>query len=275
VRRRLAAVAVAAAALLLTGAAPAASLQVLTGSLEAGGLIHGLCQPGDRVTANGADIPVAPDGRFVVGLAPEGETRLDLVATSLDGAHARISLSIAAREYQTQRIDGLPPETVTPDPATLERIRHDAEAVKAARAVLTEETGFDQPLRWPVKGTITGVYGTRRILNGQPRQPHWGVDVAVPAGTPIAAAADGIVTMAADLFLTGNTVIVDHGLGLSTTYAHLVTVAVHPGDHVRQGQTIGTVGTTGRSTGPHLHWGLDWREVRLDPQLVAGPMPPG
>jgi murein DD-endopeptidase MepM/ murein hydrolase activator NlpD len=275
VRRRVAAALLAAAALLLPALAAAASLQVVTGTMQAGGLLHGLCQPGDRVTLNGTEIPVAPDGRFIVGMGPEGAPRLDLVATSADGAQARISLSVGAREYQTQRIDSLPQDKVTPDPAMLERIRRDAEAVKAARAALTNETGFDQKLRWPVKGTITGVYGTRRILNGEPRQPHFGVDVAAPAGTPVVAPADGAVTLAADLVLTGNTVVVDHGLGLSTTYAHLATVAVRPGERVRQGAAIGTVGATGRATGPHLHWGLDWRDVRLDPQLVAGPMPPG
>lgn len=274
-RRRVAAALLAAAALLLPALAAAASLQVVTGTMQAGGLLHGLCQPGDRVTLNGTEIPVAPDGRFIVGMGPEGAPRLDLVATSADGAQARISLSVGAREYQTQRIDSLPQDKVTPDPAMLERIRRDAEAVKAARAALTNETGFDQKLRWPVKGTITGVYGTRRILNGEPRQPHFGVDVAAPAGTPVVAPADGAVTLAADLVLTGNTVVVDHGLGLSTTYAHLATVAVRPGERVRQGAAIGTVGATGRATGPHLHWGLDWRDVRLDPQLVAGPMPPG
>lgn len=274
-RRRVGAALLAAAGLLLPALAPAASLQVVTGTIQSGGLLHGVCQPGDRVTVNGAEIPVAPDGRFIVGMGPEGATRLELVATSADGAQARIALSVGPREYQTQRIDGLPPDKVTPDPATLERIRRDAAAVKAARAALTNETGFDQNLRWPVTGTITGVYGTRRILNGEPRQPHFGVDVAAPAGTPVVAAADGAVTLAAELVLTGNTVVVDHGLGLSTTYAHLATVAVRPGERVRQGEAIGTVGATGRATGPHLHWGLDWRDVRLDPQLVAGPMPPG
>lgn len=272
---RLAAIILGAAAWAAAGPAAAASLQVVTGFVQQGGLVRGLAAPGDRVTANGREVPVASDGRFVVGLGPEEPAQLELEAVDRNGAVARVGIAVGRREYVTQRIDGLAPATVSPDPAALERIRREGELVRAARRGVSAETGFAQDLRWPARGTITGVYGSRRILNGEARAPHWGVDIAAPEGSPVAAAADGVVTLAADLFLTGNTVVIDHGLGLSTTYAHMAQLAVAPGAHVRQGETIGTVGATGRATGPHLHWGADWLDLRLDPQLIAGPMPPG
>jgi murein DD-endopeptidase MepM/ murein hydrolase activator NlpD len=272
---RRAAILVAVAIAAAPGVSAAASLQVSAANLQQGGIVHGHAEPGTSVTANGREVPVAPDGRFIVGVGPDAPPALNLEAIDAAGATARISLSVGQREYQTQRVDGVPPETVTPDPAMLERIRREAEMVRAARRSVSTETGFDQQLAWPARGIITGVYGSRRILNGEPRAPHFGVDIAAPAGTPVIAAADGVVTLAAELFLTGNTVVIDHGLGFSTTYAHLSRLAVAPGARVRQGEAIGAVGATGRATAPHLHWGADWLDTRLDPHLIAGPMPPG
>jgi murein DD-endopeptidase MepM/ murein hydrolase activator NlpD len=163
---------------------------------------------------------------------------------------------------------------VTPDPALVERIRHESDAVRAARLVDDSAEPFPDHLIWPVLGPISGVFGSQRVLNGEPRQPHLGTDIAAPAGAPVAAAASGVVTFAEhDLFLTGGTIIIEHGYGLSTTYAHLASVEVSVGQHLAQGERIGTVGATGRVTGPHLHWGADWYDVRLDPALLAGPMP--
>src|SRR5262249_39315201 len=160
------------------------------------------------------------------------------------------------REYQIQRIDGLPQETVTPDPAQLARIKREAEEIKALRAVPSRELEAFGTLAWPALGPISGVYGSQRILNGEPRAPHMGVDVAAPAGTPVAAAAGGVVRLAKELFLTGNTVLIDHGYGLTTSYAHLSRIDVAVGQRVRQGETIGAIGATGRVTAAHLHWGM-------------------
>jgi len=273
--RGAAALLAAAALAAFAGPAAAARLDVASAIVMPGGLLQGQTEPGTIVTANGRPVPVAADGRFIVGLGPEGPLEMVLEARDASGAVARVAVAVGAREYATQRIDGVPAEQVTPDPASLERIRREADRVRAVRREVSAGTGFAQRFLWPVRGTITSVYGSRRILNGEPRAPHWGVDVAAPAGTPVLAAADGVVTLAEPLYLTGDTIVIDHGLGLSTTYAHLGRMAVAPGTHVRQGETIGEVGATGRATAPHLHWGADWLDVRLDPQLLAGPMPPG
>jgi murein DD-endopeptidase MepM/ murein hydrolase activator NlpD len=263
----------AAAAWLVSLPAAAARLDV-EGHPAQGGLVRGQTEPGTRVTFDGRPVRLSPEARFIIGLGRDAPPRAELVAESPDGSRARIDLAVEQRQYAVQRIDGLPQETVTPAPELLERIRREAEAVKAARSTESSEPFFEQPFAWPVLGAISGVYGSERILNGERRQPHWGVDVAGPTGAPIVAAAGGVVALAAELFLTGNTVVIDHGYGLSTTYAHLARLEVRAGDRVGQGQRIGTLGATGRVTGPHLHWGADWRDTRLDPQLIAGPMPP-
>jgi murein DD-endopeptidase MepM/ murein hydrolase activator NlpD len=161
---------------------------------------------------------------------------------------------------------------VTPDEATLARIADERKAVETARAVDSAEPFFDEGFAWPAIGPVSGVYGSQRILNGELRQPHFGVDVAAPAGTPVGAAAAGTVTLAQDLYFTGNTVIIDHGYGVSTTYSHLKKMLVAVGDKLNQHQQIGEVGATGRATGAHLDWRLNLFEVRLDPALVVEPM---
>jgi murein DD-endopeptidase MepM/ murein hydrolase activator NlpD len=216
---------------------------------------------------------VAPDGRFIIGFGRDAPAHAELVVELPGGVVERHELAIEPRSYEIQRIDGLPSQMVTPDAATLARIRREAEALRAARGADSSEPSFEQRMVWPVTGPISGVYGSQRILDGKPRAPHSGVDIAAPAGAAVGAAAAGIVTFAKDLFLSGGTVVIDHGYGLSTTYAHLATIDVAVGDRVHRGQRIGTVGSGGRATGPHLHWGAGWYQVRLDPALLAGPMP--
>jgi len=269
VRGRLAA---AALALLLAGAADADEL-TLDGSLTQGGLVRGHVAPGAAVELDGRAVRVAADGAFIVGFGRDAAPSAVLTVRWPDGRSEARTLSVAPRLYEVQRVDGLPPKTVTPDPATLERIRADADEVRRVRRRDSDEDGFAGRLIWPARGPLSGVYGSQRILNGEPRAPHLGVDIAAPAGTPVLAAAGGTVTLARSLVLTGNTAIIDHGHGLSTTYAHMAELAVKEGQHVARGQEIGTVGATGRATGPHLHWGLEWFETRLDPMLAAGPMP--
>jgi murein DD-endopeptidase MepM/ murein hydrolase activator NlpD len=262
------------ALLLLSGHSAAAARLDVAGQAIQGGLLRGVTEPGTRLSLDGASVTVTPEGEFIIGFGRDAKPHAELVAEAPDGSRARLELAVEQRQYLVQRIDGLPQETVTPDAAAQEQILRDAAAVKAARATLSAERGFAQVLTWPALGPISGVYGSQRILNGEPRSPHYGVDIAVPQGTPVTAAADGVVTLATPFFLTGNTVIIDHGYRFSTVYAHLARLDVRPGDHVRQGQAIGTVGATGRVTAPHLHWGADWGDVRLDPLLLAGPMPP-
>jgi murein DD-endopeptidase MepM/ murein hydrolase activator NlpD len=266
--------AAAALALALWAFPCAAGTLSLEGTFTQGGLVRGKTDPGAVVTLDGRPVRVAPDGGFVLGFARDAPSDANLDVAFVDGSREHRPLAIAPRQYDVQRIDGLPPQQVTPDAAALERIKGEAALIAAARKTDSDLGFFETPLRWPALGPISGVYGSQRILNGEPRAPHMGVDIAAPRGTPVAAAAAGTVTLAErDLFFTGGTVIIDHGYGVATTYQHMDSVEVGLGDHVDAGTRIGTVGATGRVTGPHLHWSLNWYEVRLDPVLAAGPMP--
>ena len=182
-------------------------------------------------------------------------------------------LEIAARQWNIARIDGLPPGKVTPKPEDIERIRREAALIREARARRTARTDFLGGFIWPAEGRISGRYGDQRILNGEPRSPHLGTDIAAPVGTPVRAAAAGVVTLAErDLFYTGGTIVIEHGHGLTTIYSHLAEVGVAAGAQVAQGDRIGAIGATGRATGPHLDWRLNWFQERLDPELVVGPL---
>jgi len=252
----------------------AAGTLSLEGSFTQGGLARGKTDRGAVVTLDGRAVRVAPDGGFVLGFGRDAPTEASLDVAFADGTHEHRTLAIAARQYDVQRIDGLPPQQVTPDAAAQERIKREAALISAARKADSDLLFFEAPLRWPALGPISGVYGSQRILNGEARAPHMGVDIAAPRGTLVAAAAAGTVTLAErDLFFTGGTVIIDHGYGLATTYQHMDRVDVTVGQHVDAGTPIGTVGATGRVTGPHLHWSLNWYDIRLDPVLAAGPMP--
>jgi murein DD-endopeptidase MepM/ murein hydrolase activator NlpD len=239
---------------------------VLTGDFVQGGLVHGVTAPGTNVTLDGRAVPVSPTGGFVIGFGRDATPEAHLVV----GGEERV-LAIARREWSVRRVDGLPQETVTPDPEQLRRIAGEAAEIRALRQAPSGEAFFAQAMIWPASGPISGVFGSQSILNGTPRAPHMGLDIAAPAGAPIVAPAGGIVRLAKMLFLTGNTVLLDHGYGLFTSYAHLSRIDVAPGQRIVQGETIGAVGATGRVTGPHLHWGMEWFEIRLDPALVVPP----
>jgi murein DD-endopeptidase MepM/ murein hydrolase activator NlpD len=185
-----------------------------------------------------------------------------------------LSLQIATREYRIQRVEGVPQRTVTPDPADLERIRREAALVKSARKNSSSHTYFAAGFQWPVLGPVSGVYGSQRVYNGNPGRPHYGVDVAVPKGTPVGAPAPGVVVLAEpDLFYSGGTIIIDHGSEVSSSFLHLSEVSVEVGTAVKAGEIVGKVGSTGRATGPHLDWRMNWRNRRVDPQLLVPPMP--
>ena len=254
----------------------AASELHLEGALIQGGLVRGQVAPGTRVRLDGRELRVSEDGGFVFGFDRDAPGSAELALVDPDGREARQRLEVAARTYRVQRIDGLPPRQVSPSEADLARIRADAELLAAAKRRDSDGRGFTEPAAWPATGPISGVYGSQRILNGEPRAPHRGVDVAAPAGTPVGAMAGGAVSLAAsDMYYTGGTVMVDHGHGLHSIYVHLQDVLVEVGQEVAQGATLGTVGASGRATGAHLHWGVYWFERALDPALLVGPMPVG
>ena len=255
------------------GRADAGAL-ALAGEATQGGLMQGAVDPGATVTLDGKPVRVAPDGHFIIGFGRDAAAKAALDVAFADGSHAHKDLAVAPRQWDIRRIDGLPEEQVSPDAKTMERIKREGAEINTALAANSGALFFEQKLIWPVTGVISGIFGSQSVLNGQPRAPHYGVDIAAPAGTPIKASAGGTVTLAErDLYFTGGTVIIDHGYGLSSTYVHLARLDVKRGDKVSQGQVIGTLGATGRATGPNLHWGVGWYQTRLDPALVAGAMP--
>lgn len=246
----------------------------LSGALTQGGIVFGQTEPGTTLVLDDLTVRVDDDGAFVFGFHRDAPATATLVITRPDGAVERRELTVDSREFDVQRIDGLPENMVSPPQEVMDRILKDIAEVKAARSADRPESDFRSGFVWPATGRISGVYGNQRILNGKPRQPHYGIDIAAPTGTPVVAPADGVVTLAAtDHYYTGGTLILDHGHSLSSTFIHLDSVAVAVGQHVRQGDVIGTIGATGRATGPHLDWRMNWRDRRLDPAYVVPPMP--
>lgn len=262
--------------LTLDGELKQAGELTLDGELKQGGIILGTAAPGSKITMDGVEVRVSPQGRFVFGFGRDYAAQAKLTVTYPDGSSEERPLTVARRPYEVQRIDGLPREMVTPPREVLDRIGREAAQVVKARATESGERFFTEDFIWPVVGPISGVYGSQRVLNGKPRRPHFGIDVAMPTGTPVKAPAGGIVTLSeTDLYFSGGTVILDHGHGLSSTLMHLDEVSVKTGDRIAQGQVIGTVGATGRATGPHLDWRMNWFRERVDPSVLVPPMPAG
>ena len=247
--------------------------KLLRGAAIEGGLIIARATTGTIVTVDDEIIPTTPDGLFIVGFHRDSDQPVAITITQPDGTSQLTVLTPEQRDYDIQRIDGLQQNMVTPPDSVFARIKSDQAAVAAARQKAATSGDFWQGIDWPVTGGISGVFGSQRILNGKPRQPHYGIDIAAPRGTPVQAPASGLVTLVKDLYFSGWTVIINHGLGLNSTFLHMDHVLISPGDSVARGDIIGTVGSTGRSTGPHLDWRLDWQGRRIDASLVAGPMP--
>ncbi|HKL52046.1 MAG TPA: M23 family metallopeptidase [Wenzhouxiangellaceae bacterium] len=246
----------------------------LQGEAVQGGLIIGQAPAGAEVELDGERLRHAANGYFLIGFGRDETAPRRLVVRAPGGATEVREFRPEPREFDIQRIDGLPPSQVTPDPESLERIRREAGQVREARTRLDARTDFADGFIWPVHGPITGVYGSQRILNGEPRSPHWGVDLAAPTGTPVVAPAAGVVTLAhPDMYFSGGTLMLDHGLGLSSAFLHLDEILVEPGQRVEQGDPIARVGATGRVTGAHLDWRMNLGETRIDPQLLIDAPP--
>ena len=250
------------------GAIPARATR-LPASASQGAMVIGNTHPAAVVEYAGRTLRVTPYGSFVFGIGRDasGEAVLRIKQPATGWIEHRIA--ITPRDWPVERIDGVPPATVDPPKAIAERIEREQARVAAARERDDPRTGFAQVLAWPLQGRISGRFGNQRVYNGTPKSPHSGMDIAAPAGTPVKAPADGVVSFAdAGLYLTGGTLVLDHGHGISSNFLHLSRIDVRPGDVVRQGDVIGAVGATGRATGPHLHWGMNWFDVRIDPLLV-------
>ncbi len=261
--------------LLLWVAAPVDAVELdLRGHFTPGGLVFGRTCAECQVVFQGRQVPVTATGDFIIGFGRDAALSKELQVTSPEGQVRQQPLQLEPRDYRIQRIDGISQGLMEPSPEDLERIGREAEEIAAVRQQLRVNRDFLEPFQWPLTGRITGVYGSQRIFNGEPRQPHFGIDIAAPTATAVRAPAGGVVTYAhPGMFFAGTTLVVDHGHGLSSTFLHLQEILVEVGQEVTQGQIIATVGATGRVTGPHLDWRLNWFDVRLDPALVAGAMP--
>ena len=238
------------------------------GNFTQGHFILGKTDPEAKIKVNKKDVKVSEDGFFVFGI--DRDRKFDLTFTkTIDGKKSKIIKKILKRKYNIQRINGLAESKVTPPESVYKRIKKENNAIGEARAINSDLLFFKEKFVMPVEGIISGVYGSQRILNGKPRWPHYGIDIAAKKGTIIISSGTGVVTMAEDdLYYTGGTIIMDHGHGISTIYSHLENVLVSVGDKINQGDVIGTVGSTGRSTGPHLDFRINWFQTRLDPMSV-------
>lgn len=257
---------------LASGAAPALELEV-RGAWEQGGMVIGRVASVAKVWLDQTPVAVGRDGHFVLGLDRDAPAQVAVTVADPLGQH-HYRFEVARRSYDVQRIDGVPERTVTPPAEVLARIRREQELVDRARAPVSARQDFLSGFARPLEGPITGVYGSARIYNGVPKNPHYGLDIAAPVGTLVRAPAAGVVRLAQpDLYFSGGTLIVDHGQGLTSTFIHLSALLVTEGDELARGQPIARVGATGRATGPHLDWRMNWRHARIDPALVLRHFP--
>ena len=232
-------------------------------------MVIGKTIPGSKVYIDNKKIKVSEEGYFAIGLSKDRINDVSIKVVNKFNSE-RIIKKIYKKKYQIQKIDGLAKSQVTPPKEVYKRIKDDNKLISDARSVDSNYTFFTKEFAIPIENSIiSGVYGSQRILNGEPRSPHYGLDFAADEGTPVKAMLEGKVTLAEkDLYYTGGTIIFDHGHGVSTLYMHLKDVNVYKGQMVKQGEIIGTVGKTGRSTGPHLHIQLHWYDMKLDPASV-------
>ena len=238
-------------------------------SVPQGALVFGKVPPGSQVRYRERLLRATGYGTVALGVGRDETGPLKVDVTLPSGRMEPVSIAVTPRDWPVEHVNGVPPKTVNPPPEIAARIQREQALVTAARERDDERTDFALPFQWPVQGRISGRFGNARVYNGQPGAGHSGMDIAAPDGTPVKAPAGGVVTFASpDLYLTGGTVLLDHGHGVSSNFLHLSRIDVRVGDRIEPGQVIGAVGATGRATGPHLHWGMNWFDTRIDPLLV-------
>ncbi|MCH1930608.1 M23 family metallopeptidase [Shewanella sp. A25] len=243
------------------------------GKFEQGALIRGKAPAGTKVSLNGEALKMTSDGHFVFGFDRDAQLSQQLTLVYPDGLTEVKPLSVVKREYDIQSVKGISNKIMKPDPVAKARAAKDTAQVKAARNTFSEQTAFLQSFIWPLTGRISGVYGSQRIYNDVPGNPHFGVDVAAKTGTVVVAPADGMISLSVpDMFYSGGTLIIDHGYGVSSSFLHLSKLYVKSGETVKQGQAVAEVGATGRANGPHLDWRLNWFQMRLDASTIVPPM---
>jgi murein DD-endopeptidase MepM/ murein hydrolase activator NlpD len=242
----------------------------LTGTMTQGAMIIGKTQAGAKVFLDDKPLMVSESGDFVFGFGRNDKPNHKIKVVNANGKVETQSIKLSKREYKVENIKGIKKQYVSPPKEVTARIMSDIKLVGKARSVLTERLDFLGEIKIPVKGRISGVYGSQRVLNGVPKNPHYGLDIAAPTGTKVLSPLNGkVVLVHNDMYYTGGTLIVEHGFGITSTFIHLSKVLVKEGDTIKQGDVIAEVGATGRVTGPHLDWRMNWKKVRLDPQLLV------
>jgi len=247
----------------------AEKLFTLTDNVKQGALILGKTSPNNSVTVNDKVLAVSKNGDFAFGFGRDEVKSHTITVTNAAGVIEKRTLVPQAREYNIQRINGIKKSIMKPNPEAVKRSRQDNTQVATARKTASDYTAFAQGFIAPVEGPITGVYGSQRVFNGEKKRPHYGLDYAGKMGDPVKAPADGkVILYVPDMFYSGGTMIIDHGHGISSTFLHLSASKVKKGDFVKKGEVVASVGASGRATGPHLDWRINWFNVRLDPAYV-------
>ena len=240
----------------------------LCGEIRQGEFVIGKAKDANKISLNGDDILLSKDGYFLLAFGrDEKNTQKLTISTEED---VNYSFDVGKTKWDIQNIKGVPPRKVTPSDSDLAAIELERKVVRASLKGVKDNTAWLSGFIMPIEGRISGEFGGQRIMNNVPKNPHQGMDIAAKEGTPIKASADGEIVLAyPDLFYSGNVVVIDHGFGLQTIYAHMKDMSVKVGQKVSQGDVIGTVGMTGRATGPHLHWGASLRNIRFNPQSLV------
>lgn len=234
-----------------------------------GAMLVGKTQPDTVIEFKGEPVMVSPEGTFVVGLHRDEDSEVAIRVVLPDGSEESWMQPIEQRDYRIQYVEGIAQNIMEPSAEDQDRIWRDVLATREAKSLRDERLDFLADFDWPLHGPISGVYGSQRVYNGEPGTPHYGLDIAAPTGTPFFAPAPGVVTLAVpDMFYSGGTVILDHGHGVSSSFLHMSKIDVAVGDVLQQGDRIGEVGATGRVTGPHLDWRMNWQDSRIDPELL-------
>jgi biotin carboxyl carrier protein len=245
----------------------------LNGSIVQGGMVIGQTTAGSEVWVDQRKLSVSDEGLFVFGLDRDAKASVQIKVREANGHTIKKTITVKRRDYAIQRIEGIAPAIMNPSADALVRIKSDSALVRAARKQDLPRQDYTRAFQWPLKGPISGVYGSQRFYNGEPKRPHYGVDIAAPSGTPVSTPTTGVVTVAhPDMFYSGGTVIIDHGQGISSTLMHLSKVHVEVGDEVAPGDIVGEVGSGGRATGPHLDWRMNWFDRRIDPVFLVEDM---
>ncbi len=240
----------------------------LNGSFSQGGLLFGKTNPKDKIFFNNKKIFVNESGDFILAIGRDEKLENSITIEGLK-ENEKHKIKISKRKYEIQKIDGLPKNQVTPSEEELKRIKKESKEISISKNKFLNQTFYKSGFIWPVKGIITGKYGNQRILNGQPRRPHYGLDIAAASGTKVISPSDAEVSLIMeDTFFNGKMIILNHGLGLNSIYSHLKKIYVKEGIKIKKGDLIAEVGSTGRSTGPHLDWRINVFNVAIDPELL-------